>query len=116
MRHLACISLAPMALTKPSSEWRGMWRVCYYWQCSFKSSIECQMQIAALGAEAAQLKEESQSLQQQTSLTRPDVTDKNKTLGVLMDTNVALTVKKRQARKLSKQPQVAEHDVFQGKS
>lgn len=114
VRHLACISLAPMVLMKLSGEWRGMWRVSYCWLHSYQNSIECRMQIAALVAQIAQLKQESESLHHQRSLTKQDVTDINKTLEVLMDTNVAFTAKERHALELSKQLQVAELDLFQG--
>lgn len=73
------------------------------------------MQIAALVAEATQLREESQSLYQHSSLTKQDMTEINKTLEVLMDTNVAFTAKERHTHKLSKQLHVAELDLFQRK-
>lgn len=82
------------------------------WLYSYKSSIKCRMQIAALFAEAAQLREESPSLHQHSCLTKQDVTEINKTLEVLMDTNEAFTAKERQAHKFSNQLQVAELDLF----
>lgn len=85
------------------------------WLYSYKSSIKCQMQIAAKFAEAARLREESPSLHQHSCVTKQHATEINKTLEVLMDANVAFTAKERQAHKLSNRLQVAELDLFPGK-
>lgn len=54
------------------------------------------MQIAASAGEAAQLREEIQSLHQHSSFTKQDMNKINKTLEALIDTNVvAFKVKKR---------------------